>query len=218
MVRSRKELAVFLSKLKTFSKPNEQLEQYSSDSETAAKLLWQAYLTGHINNKYVLDLGCGTGILGIGALLLGAKHVEFIDVDATIYIALKENLALLQEHWEINILGKWSFTNTNLSTCNKKRREDAVVIMNPPFGTKIKHADKLFLQAAMTMAPIVYTMHKTATRNFIQSYSYDAGFYIPWQENVSYPLKQTLQHHKKRLERIEITLYCLLQNTLYHES
>ncbi len=211
MVRSRKDLAVFLSKLKTFSKPNQQFEQYSTDSETAASLLWQAYLAENITDKYVLDLGAGTGILGIGALLLGASHVEFIEMDATVYTALKENLAILTEHWEIDITGKWTFTNNNISTCGKTMREDAVVVMNPPFGTQMKHADKLFLTAATKMAPIIYTMHKTTTRNFVQAFTADNNLIISWHENVSYPLKNTLGHHKKRLERIQVTLFGLEQ-------
>ncbi len=32
--------------------------------------------------KSVLDLGCGSGILGIGAGLLGADDVTFVDIDS----------------------------------------------------------------------------------------------------------------------------------------
>ncbi len=32
-------------------------------------------------DKNVLDMGCGSGILGIGAALLGAKHIDAIDID-----------------------------------------------------------------------------------------------------------------------------------------
>ncbi len=211
MVRSRKDLAVFLSKLTTFPKPNQQLEQYSTDSEAAAKLLWQAYLSNNITDKYVIDLGAGTGILGIGALLLGAAHVEFIEIDATVYTTLKENLAILEANWELEIAGKWTFTNNNVSTCGKTLREDAVVVMNPPFGTQMKHADKTFLTAATKMAPIIYTMHKTSTRNFVQAFTADHKLIITWQEDVLFPLKNTLGHHKKRLERIQVTLFGLEQ-------
>lgn len=34
-----------------------------------------------LKNTYVLDMGCGTGILAILAKLLGAKHVQGIDID-----------------------------------------------------------------------------------------------------------------------------------------
>lgn len=209
MVRSQKELAVFLSKLEPISNPKQQLEQYSTDSEAAAILLWQAYINGHITDTYVVDLGCGTGILGIGALLLGAIHVEFMDIDAGMYTGLKKNLAIVQEHWEIKLEGKWTFTNTNIATCKKTLRDDALVVMNPPFGTQIKHADKLFLSVAKTIAPRIYTMHKTSTTTFIEKYAQDNQLIIRWQHEMSYPLKQTLPQHTKRLERINVSLFCL---------
>lgn len=34
-------------------------------------------------NAEVLDMGCGSGILGIGAALLGAKHIDAVDIDMT---------------------------------------------------------------------------------------------------------------------------------------
>lgn len=47
-----------------------------------------------IDNKEVLDLGCGSGILSIGALLLGAKHVNMVDIDENSVKIAKENTAL----------------------------------------------------------------------------------------------------------------------------
>ena len=34
-----------------------------------------------LDNKTLLDIGCGSGILGIGALLLGCSHVKACDID-----------------------------------------------------------------------------------------------------------------------------------------
>lgn len=34
-----------------------------------------------MSGKRVLDVGCGSGILGLSALLLGARHAELIDID-----------------------------------------------------------------------------------------------------------------------------------------
>ena len=47
-----------------------------------------------LNGKEVLDLGCGSGILSIGALLLGAKHVNMVDIDANSTRIAKENTDL----------------------------------------------------------------------------------------------------------------------------
>ncbi len=42
-------------------------------------------------NKNVLDMGCGSGILGIGAALLGATHIDAIDIDMTATRIAREN-------------------------------------------------------------------------------------------------------------------------------
>lgn len=45
----------------------------------------------------VLDMGCGTGVLGIIALRCGAKHVTFVDIDEKSIDNTRENLALNSE-------------------------------------------------------------------------------------------------------------------------
>ena len=42
-------------------------------------------------NKNVLDMGCGSGILGIGAALMGAKHIDAIDIDMVASRIAEEN-------------------------------------------------------------------------------------------------------------------------------
>jgi len=44
-----------------------------------------------VSNKRVVDFGCGSGILGIAALLLGAKHMVGIDIDPQAILASGEN-------------------------------------------------------------------------------------------------------------------------------
>lgn len=56
---------------------------------TAMCLRW---LDGQdVTDKTVLDFGCGSGILGIAALLLGAKHMVGIDIDPQAVLATDEN-------------------------------------------------------------------------------------------------------------------------------
>jgi len=45
----------------------------------------------NIENKIVIDYGCGSGVLGVAALLLGAKHMYGVDNDPQALIASKEN-------------------------------------------------------------------------------------------------------------------------------
>jgi len=45
-----------------------------------------------LDGKTVVDFGCGSGILGIAALLLGAEHVTAIDIDPQALLATGDNL------------------------------------------------------------------------------------------------------------------------------
>lgn len=56
---------------------------------TAMCLQWLAQHPPH--NKTVIDYGCGSGILAIAALLLGAKQVWAIDYDPQALVATKNN-------------------------------------------------------------------------------------------------------------------------------
>lgn len=58
---------------------------------TALCLEWLA--STDLAGTRVVDLGCGSGILGIGALLLGARSVQAIDIDAQALTATRENAA-----------------------------------------------------------------------------------------------------------------------------
>lgn len=44
-----------------------------------------------LKDKTVIDYGCGSGILGIAALLLGAKHVYAVDIDPQAVLATNQN-------------------------------------------------------------------------------------------------------------------------------
>jgi ribosomal protein L11 methyltransferase len=46
-----------------------------------------------LNGAQVIDYGCGSGILGIAALLLGARHVMAVDIDPQALTATADNLA-----------------------------------------------------------------------------------------------------------------------------
>lgn len=47
-----------------------------------------------LKDKIIIDYGCGSGILALAALKLGAKHVHCIDIDKQALIATKNNLEL----------------------------------------------------------------------------------------------------------------------------
>jgi ribosomal protein L11 methyltransferase len=44
-----------------------------------------------LENKSVIDYGCGSGILGIAAVKLGAAHVIAVDIDPQALLATRDN-------------------------------------------------------------------------------------------------------------------------------
>lgn len=55
--------------------------------------------------KRVLDMGCGTGVLGILASIRGAKSVEYIDIDPWCVENTKENLERNSCHGKVRLGG-----------------------------------------------------------------------------------------------------------------
>ena len=202
MINSKSSLAIALSSLKTFESPKINAEQYATDSETAAAMLWNAFMIGDIQDKTIIDLGCGTGILGIGALLLGAKQVTFIDKDKNALFILKSNLKQTGITENFKIIEK-DINNLDLT--------GDLVIQNPPFGTKQKHADRDFLKKAFKIAEIVYSLHKEESIQFLKAFSKDNSFTITHSWRYNLPLKNTMNFHKSKIKYIAVIL-CRFQS------
>jgi ribosomal protein L11 methyltransferase len=56
-------------------------------------LRWLASRPASADLDRVLDYGCGSGILAIGAALMGAGHVDALDIDSAAVQATAENAA-----------------------------------------------------------------------------------------------------------------------------
>jgi len=77
-----KQLEAALNEIETFEKPKILLEQYPTRPHLAACILHSIESTyGDLDGKIIADLGCGTGVLSIGARLLGAISVVGFDID-----------------------------------------------------------------------------------------------------------------------------------------
>ena len=80
-ITRKKHLEMRIQSIPSHPKPKVELEQYATPSNIASDLLWNALSLGDIENKNVLDLGCGCGIFSIGSALLGAKSAIGVDID-----------------------------------------------------------------------------------------------------------------------------------------
>jgi len=200
-INSKGALAIALSGLEAFIEPKVRAEQYPTDAEIAAEVLWNMKMCSDIG-KVSVDLGCGTGILGIGLLLLGDVRVYFVDSDANAIKVAKRNLAKTES--EYNMPGKAIFLCQDIKDFNDNVD---LAVQNPPFGTKVKHMDKIFLEKAFEVSNLVYSFHKTETKDFINKLSTENGFDVTHIWDFDFPLKATYRHHTKKIKRIKVSCF-----------
>lgn len=65
---------------------------FGTGHHETTKMMVQHILKNDFNNKTVLDMGCGTGILAILAEMKGAKPIDAIDYDNWCYLNSLENV------------------------------------------------------------------------------------------------------------------------------
>lgn len=201
-MKSKKELAVLLSKLKTFENPDVNLEQYQTDSEVASFVAWQINLEKKFENKRVADLGSGNGILGFSASLLSAKIVYLIDSDKNAVKVSEENKKILERF----VGQKLNVKIINSEIGDFKEKVD-IVMENPPFGVQKRKADKIFLEKAMEISDLIYSFHKTGSDDFIKKICKENNFSAIKIKEFDFLIKKTLKFHKKETYFVKVDLW-----------
>ncbi len=196
------QLERMLEKLEGFSDPSSLLEQYRTPAPLAARLLFHAALKGDIEEKRVCDLGCGTGILAIGAALLGAREVVAVEIDPDVLAIARRNA----ERAGVDILFLHADTNDQ-ATPGRIGHCDTVV-MNPPFGAQQVHADRPFIDAALTIAPVTYGIFNTGSRSFISSYLTGRAE-IDEVIGGLLPIRRTFAFHRDEVREIPVEIMVL---------
>jgi len=200
MLLDKKKLEILLQRCRGYKNPKIELEQYVTPPFIAAELLFTAYLKGDIKNKVILDLGCGTGILAIGCKLLEARKVIAIDVDPEAIEIARENAESFNLHIEFKVQ----------DISEVKCRADTIV-QNPPFGVRKKGADIMFLEKALQLAHVIYTMHKSKTRKFILGFIEERNVEVTDLLTVSFPLPKIYDFHRKERKIIEVDIYRIVK-------
>ena len=202
-INSKGALAVALSKLQVFTQPKVSVEQYPTDSEVAAEVLWQLRMKGDLG-KVSVDLGCGTGVLGIGLVLLGKVRVYMVDSDNDALETARQNLKKVQSEYKVP--GEAVFVHQDIRDLKEKAE---LVVENLPFGVKNRHADQEFLKKAFELGKVVYSFHKAESRNFIEKFSTENGFRVTNIWDFQFPLKATMHFHSRRIKRIAVSCFRL---------
>ena len=200
-----KNLEMMLQRLAGFSRPRADLEQYQTPAPLAARLLYHALMKGDIAGKKVLDLGCGTGVLAVGAALLGAESVTGVDIDKRALAVARENAALLDT--EVTFL----VMDLRQEPCRDRIGPVDTVVMNPPFGAQKAHADRPFIDCALAIAPVTYSIFNAGSIPFVGAYTAQKAE-ITEKIGGAFPIKRTFAFHTKEVQEIEVEILRLKRN------
>ena len=125
-------------------------ESYQTDVKTAADMLFMVDSIKPIAGKLVADMGCGNGILGIAAALMGASHVDMYDIDKGAIKTCSENIKLLN-------LADCSAIEGDLFDVSKKYD---IIISNPPFGFQTYFNLDAMIQKFGQISDCFFFIHK----------------------------------------------------------
>ncbi|KAK4054760.1 hypothetical protein OIV83_000684 [Microbotryomycetes sp. JL201] len=219
------------------AQPKRQLEQYVTSAHLASRMIFTAATQfDDIQDKRVVDLGCGCAVLSAACVMMGASSVLGIDADKDALEIAKQNVDSLEMQDEVT-LSNALIGNVEPAasiSANKSRAESSdqevdmtgvprvtpdmihelaqgqvdTVVMNPPFGTWNKGIDMVFLEMACQVATTaVYSLNKKSTRDFILKKAKSFGFSGQVIAEMRYDLPKTMSFHKKQSVDIEVDMW-----------
>jgi putative methylase len=190
-----------ISQIKPHPAPKAYLEQYTIPPEVAAEILYiAAYIYDDIIDKTVIDLGCGTGRLAIGAALLGAREAVGVDID-TVAVRLAQRNA--------EKLGVKEKTFWIVAEIDAMRGAFNTVLQNPPFGVQKRRADRKFIKKSLELGDKIYSLHKSGERNreFIKRFIEKHGGKVTGMFPMKIDIPKLFQFHTKRKRSVKVDLY-----------
>lgn len=200
MITKKKQLEMALQAVPPHPHPDPDREQYHTPAKIAADVLWNARAYGDIEDLKVVDLGCGTGILALGAALVGASEVVGVDVDGDALQVADSEVKRL------HIQDKCCFMEMDIRDFQDQAD---TVIQNPPFGAQKAHqqdADRRFLEKALEISPVVYSFHLAKTMDFLKLMVKALDANISHVFRYDFPLPRIYHFHRDEMREVEVVV------------
>jgi predicted RNA methylase len=134
---------------------------------------------------------------------MGAKEVIGVEIDQQALTLAKENAET------VGVRIEWVHSDVE----KFYGRFDAV-IMNPPYGTRTSHADTRFLEKASQLAPVIYSIHKSATREYLAQFVTRSGLQIDQVRSMRMEIPHLFNFHEKKRVMVEVDLYRITRKTI----
>jgi putative methylase len=202
------DLEVLLSRINSHPTPRPDLEQYTIPANVAATMLFiAAYANDDVIGKRVLDLGCGTGRLALGAAFLGARSVVGVDIDKSAVKVAFENSADLGLKEKV----QWVISDID-AVCENFD----TVLQNPPYGVQARKADRRFLEKALETGKRVYSLHKSLQNEkpFVKSLKANPNGFVPVPPSPF--LKKFIEERGGRIEAVYAMLMMIPRMFDFH--
>ena len=186
-----------------FSKSVE-LEQYATDGDLAARWLADIAAFGDLSGGCkVADLGAGNGVLGLGALKMGAGRAILVETDQAACEVAKSNAESLGFADSVEVIqATLGSDSVDLSSAD-------VVISNPPWGRQTPRADRPFLEAMIAATAPAHLLH-SAESTHIQPLFEDAGWSAERYGEVDFALPAAYSHHSRQRGRTRAAFWRLV--------
>ncbi|OAF72166.1 Methyltransferase-like protein 5 [Intoshia linei] len=130
-----------------------------------------------------------------------AEMIYGIDID-------HDCLEIAQNNFnDLNVPTEFIQMDIGDSSFNSKFRSNVnpIVIMNPPFGTKVKGIDLLFLKFAADLNPkSIYSLHKSTTTKHLIKKAVQYNLTGNVLAKLNYDLYSTFNFHKSKCVNIDV--------------
>jgi len=204
------DLEKVISEIEPHPSPKAYLEQYTISAKVAAEILYTAaYIYDDIIDRTIVDLGCGTGRLAIGAVLLGAREAVGVDIDKVAVKLAQTNAEKMRvkerTHW---IIADVDVVHGSFNT----------VLQNPPFGVQRRGADRKFIKKSLELGCRIYSLHKSVkgSREFFKRLRSRGTGFIPTQPSPF--LKRFIEGHGGKIEAVYAILMTIPHMFEFHRK
>lgn len=183
---------MLLSGLEQTQSQSSDLEQYSTGGDLAARWLTDISNFGDLEEGYsVADLGAGNGVLGLGAMALGAGRTVLIDTDQNACYTAQSNAEKMGFSDSVEVI------QATIGTDSIELDSNDIVISNPPWGRQSPKADRPFLDAIISNRVSSHLMH-SAEATHIEPLFEEHGWSVERYGEADFPLPAMYAHHSRQ--------------------
>lgn len=196
-------LAQQLGVVAGFEDPRVDLEQYRTPPDLAAHLVHTADLQGDVEGRTVVDLGTGTGMLALAAVLRGPESVVGLDLDPGPLGTARENERRVAAAADV----EWVLGDATAVPLDPPG--PVTVVMNPPFGAQAgnEHADRAFLGTAARIADVSYSIHNEDSADFVEAFAADEGGTVTHAFAAELDLPRQFEFHDEDRHSLPVEVF-----------